>query len=404
MFKAIGIARHNVNARIYLIYSFLQSLWFIEAVWYFYWARFLTYSQIGIFFSFLVILGLVAEIPTGYIADKYGRKKSVVGGTILLFLGAILITSASDAVLLVAGVSVMSIGRAFISGALEAIVYDDLKSSGKHSHWDSLQSTTIQISLVAYILAVPIGGFLYNIHFRLPNILEAISMFLSVLMALKLRDTSKQHHLLERKIKVKELLVGFRELFSKRLAPYLLPAFMVISIFELYDWGLSKPAMAVSFGLDSQGQAIVYTLLAILNIVTIGLMPRLRRLMGDYWGLRILNLISGLAFVVSTYVIGMWGIGILWLLESAGNLGDPWTSSVVNENTESKYRATTLSTLAFMTRIPHFFVNILAGLALDSSGIGRFHWWLGIAIILLVLLSSISRKRPYLTGKRLSVL
>lgn len=398
MFKAIGIARENLNARIYLFYSFLQSLWFIEAVWYFYWSRFLTFSQIGIVFSCLVILGLVAEIPTGYIADKYGRKNSVVGGTILLFIGAALMTSATNAVLLILGVSVMSIGRAFISGALEAIVYDDLRNNNLHKSWDSLLSTKIQISLVAYILAVPIGGFLYNFHFRLPNILEAISMALSIFVALKLRDNSDRTELLEKKIKFDELVVGFRELLDKRLSPYLLPAFMVISIFELYDWGLSKPAMAVGFGFDAKGQSVVYTLLAILNIITIGLMPRLRRLLGDYWGLRILNLISGLAFVASTYMLGLWGIGILWLLESAGNLGDPWTSSVVNENTESKYRATTLSTLAFMTRIPHFFVNILAGLALDSYGIGYFHWWLGIAIISVVLLSTISRKRPYLTS------
>lgn len=399
MFKAIGIARHNINARIYLIYSFLQSLWFIEAVWYFYWSRFLTFSQIGIVFSCLVILGLVAEIPTGYIADRYGRKNSVLGGTILLFLGAVLMTSATSAVLLVTGLTVMSMGRAFISGSLEAIVYDDLKSSGKHNLWDSLQSTSIQISLVAYILAVPIGGFLYNIHFRLPNLLEAISMFLSIFVALKLRDGATQHGLLEeRSTNLRELLVGFRELFSKRLTPYLLPSFMVISIFELYDWGLSKPAMAVSFGYDAKGQSVIYTFLAILNIFTIGLMPRLRRMLGDYWGLRILNLVSGLAFVASSYVLGIWGIGLLWLLESAGNLGDPWTSTVVNENTESKYRATTLSTLAFMTRIPHFFVNILAGLALDSYGIGRFHWWLGIVIIILVITSSTSRKRTYLTS------
>ena len=398
MFKAISIARHNLNARIYLIYSFLQSLWFTEAVWYFYWSRFLTFSQIGIVFSCLVILGLVAEIPTGYIADRYGRKNSVVGGTILLFLGAVLMTSATSAVLLILGVSVMSIGRAFISGALEAIVYDDLRKNNLHTMWDSLLSTKIQISLVAYILAVPIGGFLYNLHFRLPNTLEALSMALSIFMALKLNDNSHRQQLLENKLKVGELLVGFRQLLSKRLTPYLLPAFMVISIFELYDWGLSKPAMAVSFGYDAQGQSIVYTLLAVLNIITIGLMPSLRRRVGDYWGLRLLNIVSGVAFVASTYVIGVFGIGILWLLETAGNLGDPWTSSVVNENTESKYRATTLSTLAFMTRVPHLFVNIIAGIALDSYGIAPFHWWLGIAIVLMVLLSTISRKRPYLTS------
>lgn len=398
MFSAISLAKRNINARIYLIFGFLQSLWFIEAVWYFYWARFMSYTQIGIVFTFLVILGLMAEIPTGYLADRYGRKKSVVGGVILLFIGAVLMTSATLTVTFIVGVSIMSIGRAFISGAIEAIVYDDLKNNSEETMWDSLCSTKLQVSLLAYIIAVPIGGFLYTIHYRLPNLLEAASMLVSIFVAMKLRDTKSSTKAMETTIKFKEILTGFRELWSEKLKPYVLPAFMIISIFELYDWGLSKPAMATSFGFDTRGQAMIYTILAIMNILTIGLMPRLRKILGDYYGLRLLSLFSGIAFIVSTYSIGFLGIGVLWILESAGNLGDPWTSSVINEHTTASYRATTLSTLAFMTRVPHLFVNILAGTALDGAGITGFHWWLGIVIISTVFLTLFWRESRHLTN------
>lgn len=394
MFSALQLAKRNLNSRIYLIFGFLQSLWFIEAVWYFYWAKFLTYSQIGVVFSFLVILGLLAEIPTGHLADKYGRKKSVVGGTSLLFIGAVLMTSAQNALMLIIGVSIMSIGRAFISGALEAIVYDDLKSNNEEGLWDQLCSTKLQVSLIAYIIAVPIGGFLYSINFRLPNLFEALSMFVSIFVAMKLSDVTVATKSLESTVKLKDILTGFRELWGIKLRPYIIPAFMIISIFELYDWGLSKPAMATGFGFDSRGQSIIYTLLAVSNIITIGLMPRLRKIMGDYLGLRFMNIVSAIAFMLSAYSIGYFGIGILWMLETAGNLGDPWTSSVVNNNVESGHRATTLSTMAFLTRVPHLFVNIVAGVSLDSGLIGSFHWWLGIIIILLVMSSFWTHKRP----------
>lgn len=154
------------NIRWYLLLSFFYNLWFIEAAWYFYWARFLTYTQIGVFFSVLVVVGLVAEIPTGYLADRYGRKNSVLLGAILLAVGSILTASALQAAMLIGGVALMSIGRAFISGALEALVYDSLPPKSARTTWDKIASLRIQVSLVAYLIAVPIGGFLYQLHCR----------------------------------------------------------------------------------------------------------------------------------------------------------------------------------------------------------------------------------------------
>lgn len=393
--------KKSVNARIYLMFGFTQSLWFIEAVWYFYWAKFMTYSEIGIVFSFLVVIGLLAEIPTGMIADKFGRKNSVLFGVFLLSVGGGFMTSATLSSVLIIGVTLMSIGRAFISGSLEAIVYDDLKSVGLQESWDKLVSTKFQLSLLAYVLAVPIGGYLYQIYFRAPNLLETTTMIVSFFIALQLKENrvipSTNHKLVG--INWRELIIGFKQLWNINIRPYLIPSFLIITVFELYDWGLSKPAMAVNFGLDSLAQSIVFTAMALVNILVIGQMPRLRKVLGDYWGLRLLNIVSGTAFIISTYIFSYWGIGTMLLLEISGNLGDPWTSSVVNKYLDSRYRATTLSTLAFLTRIPHFFVNILAGSALDGAGINTFHFCLGMLIIFFTLLTFFAPKPSLLTRK-----
>lgn len=388
-----NLLKKNTNARIYLIFGFLNSLWFIEASWYFYWGTFLTYTQIGLVFSLLVIIGLVAEIPSGVFADWYGRRASVIMGAMLLGIGAIGVAATHDGWGIIVGTSIMSIGRAFISGALEALVYDSLVADKLEQHWDRLVSTKFQASLLAYIIAVPIGGYLYTVFFRLPNILEVITLFIALFVALKLKESKIATPTIEKKIfSLTEMGRGFGELWKANLRPFIIPSFLIITIFELYDWGLSKPAMALSFGLDSRGQSIVYTLLAIANVGFVGLVPRIRKIWGDYWGLRALNLISGFAFLISTLNIGFWGISTLFMLEMTGNLGDPWTSIVVNQHSNSRYRATTISTLAFLTRLPHLAVNVMAGAAIDQAGIGKFHWGLGIVILAITALTCLQKR------------
>ncbi len=393
MLEVLRIAKLNRNAKLYLIYRFINSLWFIEASWYFFWGEFLSYSQIGVVFSWLVVLGILAEIPTGVIADKWGRKASVILGTILLTLGGIVNSVTRFGWELVIGTSLMSIGRAFISGALEAMVYDSMKKDRLEKSWDKLMNTRIQLSLVAYSTAVPIGGFAYSYFFRLPNILETLVLAVSIYIATQFVDSEiarkQKFHIV-----LSDYLAGFKQLFSSQMRPYIITSFLIITTYELYDWGLSKPAMALSFGFDSRGQSIIYTALAITNILFISTLPRIRRLIGDYYGLIAINIINGLAFILSAYIFGYVGLLTMLAIELGGNLGDSWTSTVTNEHTDSKHRATTISTLAFIAQIPHFFVNILAGSAIDGAGIGSFHRALGATIIGITTLVWILKKRP----------
>ncbi|NMB56990.1 MFS transporter [Candidatus Beckwithbacteria bacterium] len=118
----------------FLIINAIHNLWFVEAIWYFYWARFASYTQIGFYFSILTLVWIFAEIPTGLFADKFGRKKATIIANILLLIGAIIDASALNIYWLVVASMIMNIGTAFVSGSLEALVYDSLKVKGTYNH------------------------------------------------------------------------------------------------------------------------------------------------------------------------------------------------------------------------------------------------------------------------------
>ena len=167
------------NVFLFIILKSLNSVWFVEAVWFFYWSKFANYFQIGIMLSILTVVWLVAEIPTGLFADKFGRKLSVNIGLLCHVVGAFIIFSAQSWLYLFIGGFIENFGRAFISGSLEALVYDDLKNNSREKDYDKLISTASQFSIATFAITVLIGGLLFAVHFRLPHFL----MFINFLIA-----------------------------------------------------------------------------------------------------------------------------------------------------------------------------------------------------------------------------
>jgi hypothetical protein len=71
------------------------------------------------------------------------------------------------------------------------------------------------------------------------------------------------------------------------------------------------------------------------------------------------------------------------------------TSVLVNQNTESKVRATTLSTLSLLRSLPYAMGGSLVGaLVLLSGGAKNFSLWFGLILVGLTLLLSRGIKKP----------
>ena len=84
------------NISVSYIYNFLLQLNITSAIWVLYLAfRGMSLVEIGLLESVYHITGVLFELPTGVIADVYGKKFSVIIGRIISVISCILmITSA----------------------------------------------------------------------------------------------------------------------------------------------------------------------------------------------------------------------------------------------------------------------------------------------------------------------
>ena len=116
------------------MYGFLKNLDFSEPfLILFYLSLGLNFLQIGILVSFLNICVNVMEIPSGALADIYGRKNSMMVSLISYIIAfAIFAFSRSYAPLFIA-LFFYSIGDAFRTGTHKAMIFDWLRMNDRLS-------------------------------------------------------------------------------------------------------------------------------------------------------------------------------------------------------------------------------------------------------------------------------
>jgi DHA3 family tetracycline resistance protein-like MFS transporter len=124
---------------------------------------------------------LVSEIPTGVIADTYGRKRSVIIGLLLLGVGMSLSGAIASFWPILAGHLIWGLGYTFISGAGEAWIADEVGLQRANR----VYLRTAQITKVFWIIAIPVSFGIATFELRLPILLGGAGFgLLAVFLAL----------------------------------------------------------------------------------------------------------------------------------------------------------------------------------------------------------------------------
>jgi MFS family permease len=102
----------------------------------------------------------VLEIPSGYMADIIGRKKSLVMGSILGTLGFVIYSSSSSFTGFLFAEITLGLGGSFISGSDSALLYDSLVSMKKQHRYLRLEGRITSLGNFAETIAAICGGLL----------------------------------------------------------------------------------------------------------------------------------------------------------------------------------------------------------------------------------------------------
>ena len=141
-----------------------------------------TYGQIGLISALSALGFFLFEIPTGVVADRVSRKTSVLIGIAIFSLGTLLLIFLRNFPMLIAYVLISSLGATFVSGSLQAWLFDNLKHLGIEEKFREVMKDAKSLSLLLSAVTLPLGAFLAQFYgFTLP-----LAMTLGVELAMLL--------------------------------------------------------------------------------------------------------------------------------------------------------------------------------------------------------------------------
>ena len=120
----------NQPANTIQLYLIKIAKWFnlvMPIVVLFYQDNGLNMSQIFLLKSVYSIAMVAAELPSGYLADVWGCRRTLLLGAILGTIGIIIYSISSGFTSFLGAEIVLGIGFSFVSGADSAMLYDSLK-------------------------------------------------------------------------------------------------------------------------------------------------------------------------------------------------------------------------------------------------------------------------------------
>ncbi len=339
----------------------------------------LTNGQIFLIEAIYSLTLIVCEVPTGFLADRYGRFRSLLCGTVLWALGMGLVFWARSFSVEVVLFLVAGVGNACITGADEAWFKDAMSADGQ----DAGYSLAVSKIAVYRGIALWIGGILGAlclVVFPGSQWLLAASLIacLGLVSYVWMRGRGEAQH------RLPEILAIRHGVDVLRHTPALRWAMAASVLFVLY-WVVQLQWAAVSFQRDGARWFLLTWTLSSLGFSLGAYITRWFHKRGE----KSIFLSIVLLFIVLLIlpVAGHWLTPILlfgWRLTRG--LFEPTLTIFVQSRIESAYRATYVSMQSLVTRIGAFCLFLVIGLwsdAVDYRRAVRDTYFLSAAALLM---------------------
>lgn len=304
------------------------------------------------------------EVPSGWMADVWGRKKTLLIGSVLGAAGFFIYSFSFGFWAFAMAEIVLGVGHAFVSGADSAMLYDGLKASGKTEQYIKHEGRITSAGNFAEAFAGVAGGLLAAISLRTPFYFQFAVAAIAIPAAFTLREprvhsTEHIHSVWKLIINIKTTLANNHNLRISILLSALTGAATLT-----FAW-LVQPYF-IAIGLPVELYGIFWTALNL----TVGLSSvfahKVEIFLGRKWSLTLIILLVTLGYFLTGAVISMWGVAFLFLFYLVRGIATPVLKNHINQYTQSEIRATIFSVRDFLIRIIFAAIGPLLGWITDN--------------------------------------
>lgn len=376
-----------MSRNIYLSY-FLTTAhysWFWLGIWVLFYLNFTDYTGIGWIETVLFGSIILAEIPTGAIGDLLGKKKTLFVSFVLATISGFVMAYAQDLWGLIISMAIGAVGGALYSGTSEALIYDSLKQESQEKKFDKIIANTTSIAFLIPAICSVIGGFVYAFDPKMPFILNAVFCGLGAVACLFLVEPKVDSEVFSWKNFVNQTKQGFLQLTKSsemisQVALLLAISTIMVLVFEMLDSILS-----IELGFDETQLGILWAVIYLTTAGASQLTPFFLK-KGTKVAFVLLGLLISFSLIISPWLTLVTGGLILLIRSCLDAIFKNVTSVYLNSITESKYRATTLSTFSMIKNIPYAISALLIGYLADLYSGAWVASILGLLLFLIIII------------------
>jgi len=379
--------RHNI-LKMYLLKAVLWFMVAMPIIVLFFQEHGLTLTEVMILQSIYSFSVALFEIPSGFIADVFGRKRTIVLSTIFTFIGFIVFSFFGGFYAFAIAQVLVGIGGSLMSGSDSAIIYDTLIETNNKTKYTKIEGRAYAIGNFSEAFAGILGGFLAVVSIYMPIYVQTSILFFSIPIAFTLIEPPMhKEKKLDRSFKAVLDVVKFAMVDNQKLkwliiyssamgvatlsmAWFAQPFFKSINI-PLAYFGIIWAALNFSAGLTSFNAYQLnkkYTNYKILFYISLSMTT-------SFILLGFNNSFIGLIFILLIYLLR----GII----------TPILRNAINENTTSNKRATVLSIRSLIIRISFAISAPILGYITDNYSLAISFYCLAIVVGFFSILSAI---------------
>lgn len=323
----------------------------------------LSMSQIFMLKSVYSIAMVVFELPSGYLSDVWGCRRTLIIGSLMGTLGILIYSLSSDFASFAVAEVILGIGFSFVSGADSALLYDSLKAENREKEYIKFEGRITSVGNFAEALAGVAGGLLATISLRTPYYFQIFIAGIAIPAAFFLKEP---RHVQEKvHLKMKEILAIVKLTYQQ---PEMRSAILISSFTGAatltYAWFVQPYFEAAGVPVAIFG--ILWTMLNLSTGIFSIFSYRIERWMGKKNTLLFIVILLSLGFILTSVEISLAGIAILFGFYMVRGLATPVLKDYINQYTDSKVRATILSIRNFEIRIIFAAVGPVLGYLTDA--------------------------------------
>jgi len=294
------------------------------------------------------IAAVTLEIPSGYLADVWGRKKCLIMGCVLFFFGYLCYSCTGSFQAFLVAELLLGIGQTLVNGADSALLYDTTVQYKKEQLYLRYEGRITMIGNFAEAFAGIIGGFLAVYSLRFPFYGQVGIAFIGIPAAFTLKEFNIKERVLN---PVQEIvkIIKYSLVINKKLCYNILFSGIIGAATLTMAWFVQP--LLIYLKTPTSYFGIIWTVLNLTVGIAALYSDKIERALGmNRMNFLILITIVG-GYVALAFNLSYIGLIVLLVFYICRGFATPILKGYINQMTFSEMRATVLSIRNFIIRL-----------------------------------------------------